>query len=169
MPDYQKTIIYKLCCKDPEVKELYVGSTCNFTKRKNEHKSRCVTETCKHFNYKVYIHMRKHGGFENWDMILVETFPCDNKLEKAKRERHWFDELGATLNYQIPSSTFSESKGRWKSNNPDYHKIYGEENKDKVKEKRQKHVDCECGSSITGWNIARHYKSEKHQLYVKNT
>jgi predicted GIY-YIG superfamily endonuclease len=39
--DYSKTIIYKIVCKDTEIKDVYVGSTTQFTKRKASHKSAC--------------------------------------------------------------------------------------------------------------------------------
>ena len=32
--DYSKTIIYKIVCKDINIKDCYVGSTTNFTNRK---------------------------------------------------------------------------------------------------------------------------------------
>jgi len=59
MPDYSKCIIYKLCCKDLNIKEIYVGSTCNFTKRKWGHKTRFYSEN----NYKEYQIMKENGGF----------------------------------------------------------------------------------------------------------
>ena len=37
--DYSNTIIYKLCCNDPSITEIYIGHTTNFTQRKNRHKS----------------------------------------------------------------------------------------------------------------------------------
>ena len=44
MPDYSKTIIYKLINYDyPEL--VYVGSTTNFTKRKQQHKCGCSNNT----------------------------------------------------------------------------------------------------------------------------
>ena len=54
--DYSKTIIYKICCKDTNVTDFYIGHTTNFTKRKNQHKTSCVNENykCKgEFKYKV--------------------------------------------------------------------------------------------------------------------
>ena len=43
MPDYTKTIIYKLINYDyPDL--VYVGSTTNFTKRKQGHKERCLND-----------------------------------------------------------------------------------------------------------------------------
>ena len=53
MPDYSKTIIYKLINYDyPDL--VYVGSTTNFTNRKRHHKERCLIETDKKYHLKVY-------------------------------------------------------------------------------------------------------------------
>lgn len=49
MPDYSKTIIYKIQHEDDE-SLVYVGSTTNFTRRKCEHK-KCK----KHINLKHYL------------------------------------------------------------------------------------------------------------------
>ena len=51
--DYSNSIIYKLCCRDVNVKEIYVGSTTNFRARKNQHKSCCKIIKKKN-NIKVY-------------------------------------------------------------------------------------------------------------------
>ena len=46
MPDYSKTLIYKLINYDcPYL--VYVGSTTSFVKRKQLHKSRCTNENVK--------------------------------------------------------------------------------------------------------------------------
>jgi hypothetical protein len=39
MPKYEKAVVYKLCCDDPEITDIYVGSTCNFKVRKWNHKA----------------------------------------------------------------------------------------------------------------------------------
>ena len=41
MVNYNKSMIYKICCNDLKIKEIYIGSTTNFTKRKQTHKSYC--------------------------------------------------------------------------------------------------------------------------------
>ena len=38
MPKYENAVVYKLCCDDPEITDIYVGSTCNFKVRKHGHK-----------------------------------------------------------------------------------------------------------------------------------
>ena len=42
--NYSKTIIYKIRCEDENITDIYVGSTTNFIKRKNIHKSVCNNE-----------------------------------------------------------------------------------------------------------------------------
>jgi len=103
MPDYSKAVIYKLCCKDINISDIYVGSTCNFTNRKYEHKTSCKNRNNKKHNIPVYQYIRSNGGFDNWDMILVEQYSCDSKRELEKRERFYIETLGATLNKIIPT------------------------------------------------------------------
>ena len=130
MPNYNKANIYKLCCKDTEIKDIYVGSTCNFTRRKCCHKSDCNNEKSKHYNLYVYRFIREHGGWSNWDMVLVEEVVCENKNQLHKIEREYIEKLGATLNKQIPRRTEKE----WYEVNKEYGKEYYENNKEKIKE-----------------------------------
>ena len=37
--DYSNTVIYQIYCKNETVKEIYVGHTTNFIKRKYQHKT----------------------------------------------------------------------------------------------------------------------------------
>ena len=39
--NYENNIIYKIVCKDVEVKDVYVGHTTHFIERKSRHKSCC--------------------------------------------------------------------------------------------------------------------------------
>jgi predicted GIY-YIG superfamily endonuclease len=57
--DYSNTIIYKIVCKDLNVKELYVGNTVNFRQRKTQHKKACVCESNKSQNLKIYKKLKK--------------------------------------------------------------------------------------------------------------
>jgi hypothetical protein len=36
--DYSKTVIYKICCKDLSISNLYIGNTTNLVKRRYQHK-----------------------------------------------------------------------------------------------------------------------------------
>jgi len=102
MIDYVKTIIYKIYCKDKTIKECYVGHTTNFKQRKIEHKYACCNENSKSYNSKVYFFIRNNGGFDNWDFIEIEKFPCNSKVEAHMRENYWYFFLKADLNTIAP-------------------------------------------------------------------
>ena len=106
--DYQKSIIYKICCKDVSITDCYVGSTTNLSRRKPVHKSRCNNESDKAYNSNVYQFIRGHGNWDNWDMIVVEEYPCNSKNQLHTRERYHMGNLHATLNKQVPTRTDKE-------------------------------------------------------------
>ena len=89
--DYSKNIIYKIVCNDLSVEDCYVGHTTDMSKRKYAHKYVCNNENCKGYNYKIYKIIRQNGGWDNWNMVLVEKFPCKDNSEACKRER---EEIG---------------------------------------------------------------------------
>ena len=134
MPNYSKTSIYKICCKDTTIKDIYIGSTCNFIKRKYQHKSSCHNENTKKYNLKVYQFIRDNGGWFNWDMIQIKEFSCENKREKETEERKHIEELKSTLNSNIPT----RSKKEWTETNINKVKKQRKEYKSKNKEKINK-------------------------------
>jgi len=130
MPNYNKSIIYKLCCKDINIKEIYIGSTTNFTRRTCEHKKSCNNEKHKAYNFNVYRFIRENGNWSNWDMVLLEEVSCENRKQLHKIEREYIEKLGATLNSRIPSRTEKE----WREVNKELRKEWREDNKEKIKE-----------------------------------
>ncbi|RZK47944.1 MAG: hypothetical protein EOO99_11875 [Pedobacter sp.] len=163
--DYSNTIIYKLVCKDPDVTDVYVGSTTNFTKRKNVHKSDCHNSASKKYNVYVYQFIRKNKGFSNWDMVEVKRVNCKDKLEASKHERRWLEKLGATLNKQIPSRTNSEYRQDNLEYFKEYYENYRKDNYEKIREWKNTKIQCECGGRYTKCHKARHYETEKHMAY----
>ena len=68
--DYSNACIYKICCKDLSVKDVYVGSTTNFVQRcqrRRDHKAVCNNEKGRDYNYYVYQFIRENGGWDNWE------------------------------------------------------------------------------------------------------
>ncbi len=130
----QVGFIYKLCCIDPEIKEIYVGSTKNLRVRKNQHKTRCNNQNDAKFNVHVYQFIRGNGGFSNFDIIQLERVEFNTKYELRARERHYIELLTASLNKQIP--TVSENK--YYEENKEKIKEYREKNKEKIREYREK-------------------------------
>ena len=177
--DYSRTIVYKIVCNDVNIKDLYVGHTTNFVKRKNQHKSSCNNVKSKDYNIYVYQFIRNNCGWDNFSMIEVEKYVCNNRLEANKRERYWIEKLNATLNKVIPSRTFKEyyedNKTKLleqkkvyydnnKSNISEKNKIYRETNKSNLSEKRKVKITCDiCNCEIVKRHIQIHNKTIKHQ------
>ena len=106
--DYSKTYFYKIICNDLNVTDSYVGHTTDFRKRKNHHKATCNNQNDKNHNLKLYKFIRENGGWDNWEMINIETLSCRDSLEAKAIERRYVEELKASLNIIRPSSTKEE-------------------------------------------------------------
>ena len=181
--DYSKTIIYKIVCKDINITDLYVGHTTNFIKRKNQHKNTCNNENSKKYNYYIYQFIRNNGRWDNWEMVEIEKYICNDKLEACKRERYWIENLKATLNKVIPSRTKDEyyydnkeeilvKMKEYKTLNKDkiseYKKQYREINKEKISQMKKIKVHCDvCDCDITKCNLSRHNRTLTHQNNLK--
>jgi len=126
--DYSKTIIYKICCKDVNITDIYVGHTTDLKSRKRNHKNDCHNLNGVKYNYYVYQFIRKNGGWDNFDMIVIEEYQCENRQQALIRERYWFETLHATLNKFVPLKNNQE-----REEEKNYHKKYYEENKEKYK------------------------------------
>jgi hypothetical protein len=96
--DYSNTIFYKIQCKNPDVKELYIGHTTNFVQRKYAHKRSCTVETSSNYNCKVYNVIRENGGWNNWKMEIIAFHDCENHYAARKLEQQYFEQYNATLN-----------------------------------------------------------------------
>ena len=157
--DYSNTIIYKICCKDVSINDIYVGHTTNINNRKHNHKSNCCNSNLKNYNLFVYNFIRENGGWDNWSIIQIEPYNCNNKREAEMRERYWIETLNAKLNCNNPITTKEEkekqkqdwyeenkqeilekTKENYKENKEqklEYQKQYIEENKEQIKEYQQ--------------------------------
>jgi hypothetical protein len=106
---FENTCFYKLVCKDPETKDVFVGYTTNMVQRRYLHKaiSSQNINTIKK-NKKLYETIQEKGGWDNWDMILIEQCKCDGALDARKKAREHLGKLRASLNKHIPSRTKNE-------------------------------------------------------------
>ena len=164
--DYSKSCIYKICCKDTSITDCYIGSTTDFVSRKFSHKSRCNNECNKCHDFKVYKYIRDNGGWDNWDMILLEKVNVNDGNELRKEERRWVEELNSTLNHQLPTRTQKEYVREYQKNNRDKtnerQKRYTQKNKEKIAEKAREKVECPiCSSIICRAGLTRHQKTKK--------
>ena len=197
MPDFSKTVIYKIQHEDDE-SLVYVGSTTNFTKRKCSHKRNCNNPNGKEFNIKLYQMIRDNGGWDCFRMIQIKEFPCINKRQAEAEEDRFMMELKANMNDHRASRSHAE----WYIDNRDkileYNKqiyndnrnkilekqkqIYNEnrdkiiervkqnynENRDKINRNRKQKMTCECGCVVNKGDISKHRKTKKHNDLLKD-
>ena len=169
MPDYAKCCIYKLCCKDPMIEDFYIGSTTNVIKRRQQHKTRCTNPNGKGHSTYVYSFIREFGGWDNWNLIVIEEFTCDNKFQKEKMERSYVEKLKPTLNKIIPANYQTGHVYDKQEYDQKYSKEYYKNNKNTIKERECKPYVCECGRTIQYGIKARHFRSKVHQDYISSS
>jgi len=155
--DYSKTIIYKICFND---QPIYIGSTTNFIKRKNQHKYNSINKNCP-----LYKTIRDYGGFEKFQMLPIEEFKCKNKIQAVIREQHYINELKPSLNINRAFTGITDTnnyakqyKEIFKQELLEKKKIYYDQNKDEI----NKICNCECGRTYTHCHKSRHMKSKLH-------
>jgi hypothetical protein len=71
--DYSNTLIYMIYCLDVMINAVYVGHTTNLKVRKSTHKDRCNKPNNPKYNLYVYQYIRANGGWDNWDIVVLET------------------------------------------------------------------------------------------------
>lgn len=77
--NYQNTSIYIIQHADkPEL--FYVGHTSDFTKRKNQHKTTCISDKSLKGQHK-HLHqmIRDKGGWDTFKFLEIEKYPCLDK------------------------------------------------------------------------------------------
>ena len=160
--NYKNGKIYKIeHLEKPEL--VYIGSTTQFNRRKANHKRACNNETGSAYNLKLYDMVRANGGWNEFKMMVIKEYPCDNKTELLIEEEKHRKEYQATLNQIRAHRTEEETKQynkeyttdnikkiteyqnkwrndnkdypiKWKNENKEYFKDYAEVNKDKLKQ-----------------------------------
>ena len=161
MPDYSNTIIYKIYCKDENVKDFYVGATCNFIRRKNRHKSNCINKNgLMENNMPLYCFMRLNGGWDNWIMEKIQQVNCRDKRHRNRVEAKYIKELEATLNQLIPQDIEGGLDIK------EYRKKYYENNKENVLEKRKEY--CRNNKENVAESKKKYYQNNKEKINEKD-
>lgn len=99
--------IYKLYCKNPNIKHFYIGSTRNIKKRKSYHKVSTHNKKDTKYNRFMYEYIRNNGGFKNWKIDILKTLRNlekniqNNKLIRII-ERHYIIKYNSLLNINLP-------------------------------------------------------------------
>ena len=108
--DCSRAVFYKFEKKEDRT-QIYIGSTTQtLPQRLAKHKY----DAKKNPNRKFYLAV--DGKWDNWEMILIEKYPCNAEEELKKREGELIKEIG-TLNIHITGRTKEESKKAYRENN----------------------------------------------------
>ncbi len=160
--DYSKCAFYRLVCRDITVTECYVGHSTNIVKRRNKHKSTCHNENGKKFNLFVYRFIRDHGGFENWQLLVIEQLAMADGIAARLRERHWTEHFKSTLNSNVPGRTYAEYRVDHREEDNQRSAAYNKAHEVHLKTKH----DCACGGKYTTSGKSHHFKSKRHCAYL---
>lgn len=85
--------IYQITCKDPNINENYIGQTECFEKRKYSHSRDSQTS-----ELKIYKTIREYGGWDNWEIKIINHYYCNNEYEARQIEQKYIDIFKATMN-----------------------------------------------------------------------
>lgn len=182
--DYSNACIYKIVnidnCDDADNKDFYIGSCKHFKNRRYSHKSACNNIKSKEHNQNIYRYIRQNGGWNQWNMILLEEYPCNSKYELEQRERELIEEMKPNINKNIPTRNRKE---RYLVNREKLKQLYLN-NRERLKQKyidnRQKKIEyqkqynlinrerilqkvaCDnCGCRVVKSHLERHKQTNK--------
>ena len=172
MPNYQDSKIYKIVSFSTD--DVYIGSTCEkyLSNRLGGHRKAYNSYLNGKHNYVTSFKLLET---DDYDIVLIENYPCNNKQELHSRERYWIENTENCVNKCVPNRTLKEYREdnkdkfkRYREDNKDkikrYHDQYYEDNKDKIHaHQNQKHKCIECGGKYTNAGKVQHIKTSKHQ------
>ena len=167
--DYSKSSIYNIVCRDNGINDCYVGSTTNMTSRKSSHRIRCIDEDNPKHHYKVYSFIREHGGWENWNFVLIERFSCKDNDELRAREQHFYELLNSTLNSRPPLATEGYTKERliqYRIDNQDNARQWRTDNKEIITANKKQYYEDNKQMIIDRSNTR--YIENKTEILAKN-
>ena len=153
MGDYSKGKIYRVICKCG-CDQVYIGSTRQtLCRRLNKHradfnsfkKGRTRQDGKPVSNISVFQIM----DHNDYDIFLIENYPCNNKEELRSRERYWV-ETNMCINIKCPirskeekkevmKNYYQENRERMKEQRNLNSKRYNERHPEKVKERKRKY------------------------------
>ena len=159
MPDYQKAKIYRIVSNVCDL--VYYGSTCEtLSRRLQEHRSA----------YKSYLNGKGNNisSYEviekgNYQIILVENYPCNSREELKARERFYIENNNC-VNKCIPGRTYKEYCEENRKRLIEYKKEWYESHREIISQEKKEKIRCDiCDSEIVKYGINRHKLSLKCQ------
>ena len=121
--------IYQLKSIDKSVTEIYIGATWDMKTRVLRHKHRCNNKNSKEYYAPVYRYIREHGGFDNFEMTIIDSGECEDELELHCAEQFYIDMYGGIENLLNDRDALEDKQKR------------KEKKYIKTKQTRQRHID----------------------------
>ena len=161
MVNYQDGKIYKIVCN--VTGKLYIGSTTQLLAER----LRGHSKDYKSFQNGKGRYVSSSVVLENndYDIHLIENYPCKLKNELLMRERHFAETLDC-VNIISPIRSNGEAQKLWKLKNAEKNKEDGRKYREKTKDIRNQKFECSCGGHFIQNHIHRHEASKKHQDYL---
>ena len=159
MLDYKNGKIYKLWCYETD--EIYIGSTCDTLSRRLAKHKASYNSSDRKCSSKILFEKSNNVIIE-----LIESYPCENKMELNKKEGEYIRKLDC-INKVIAGRTNKE----WKEDNKveisekkkEHNKKYYENNKKEIAEKMKFKIMCNlCKCKINKHDFSKHTKTLKH-------
>ena len=165
MIDYVNGKIYKLVNSVDD--KVYIGFTClSLSVRKTALVSEARvagSSSC------VYVHLNQ-VGWDNVQIVLIEAYKCDNVFQLLRRKNFWIEELKPTLNTRLRKEYYGHDKLKFDVCNKEYYEdndlMIAVCKREKLKVKKNKKTECDCGGRYTCVNKNTHMKSAKHQNWA---
>lgn len=169
MVNYQRGKVYRLVCN--VTGKQYIGSTTtDLSKRKGEHVS----------YYKRYLDgttNQVYTSFEiiesgDFDIILIEDYPCDNKEQLHARERHFIETM-ACVNKYVPTRSKKEYRDEHKEERKSYNQEYRIAKKEEIAKKKKEYRGRnkeEINAKQREYRVMNKEKAQEsdRKTYIKN-
>lgn len=174
--DYQQAKIYKIVCNVTGLQ--YVGATCKqyLSQRLTKHRVAYKQWKQGKGNFVTSFKVLEN---DNYEIVLLESYPCNNIDELNARERCWIEREDC-VNKVIPGRTDKEyskeyrevnrdsllkkSKEHYEANK-DYYKEYRETNRESILEKKREHY--EANRERLAQHFKERYEANKESIAEK--
>lgn len=148
--DYSKGKVYRLVCGNTG--RQYIGSTVltlNARLSKHKHDRKRYMAGKRPSSCTSFIILAEG----NYRIEMIENFPCKTEQELVLREQQWIKQTANAVNKNMPG----RSKSEWY-----------QDNREVIREKKNRRNICQCGGKFVYSNKARHLNCQLHRRYLHN-
>ena len=142
--------------------KYYVGSTLNPHKRWLYHKGDCYNMKSVQYNKPLYKYIRKNGGIDIFEMVVIyENKPDYKWFEASYIKSTWYYNLNNKIPWRTPEEKILRKLERDKKR---YHL-----NHETINKNRLVKIECKfCGSFVRRDGMVEHQKSAKCKAAQNN-